>query len=68
MNRVSVTSSNIKSVGWENESMEVEFMNGAVYQYDGVPADVHQNLIEADSVGSFFHTEIKGNYAYRRVA
>ena len=36
MQRHSVSSSRIASVGWENNTMEVEFHNGVVYQYHGV--------------------------------
>lgn len=39
MNRNPVSSSNVKSVGYDSESsrLEVEFHHGGIYQYYGVP-------------------------------
>ena len=33
MNRIPVSSSRISSVGWENNTLEVQFKDGAIYQY-----------------------------------
>jgi hypothetical protein len=64
MNRTQVTSSNIRSVGYDADKrlLEIEFNSGAVYQYDEVPLEVHQGLMAAPSVGSFFASEIKPHY------
>ena len=47
MERISVSSSNIASVGWEDGILEVEFTNGGVYQYQGVPEDIYAGLMAA---------------------
>lgn len=69
MNRAPVTSSTIASVGYDQASstLEVEFINGRVYQYFDVPSVVHNALVSADSVGTYFNQEIKGVYRYARV-
>lgn len=70
MNRVSVSSSNLASVGYDPGSMtlEIEFLNGGVYQYFNVPAHVHRGLMAAGSHGSFFDAHIKkAGYLYRKV-
>lgn len=36
MERQLVSSSRIRSVGWENNVLEVEFHNGSIYQYFNV--------------------------------
>ncbi|MGB2754691.1 MAG: KTSC domain-containing protein [Phycisphaerae bacterium] len=61
MDRVRVQSSNIASVGYDPETstLEIEFVNANVYQYFGVPADVHEGLMVAGSKGSYFHHHIK---------
>ena len=43
MIRQPVTSSNLRTVGYDpiTRTLEIEFQDGAVYQYDGVPPDVH---------------------------
>ena len=68
MNRVSVRSSNLQSVGYDADSLtlEIEFDNG-VYQYSGVPEAVHRGLINASSAGRFFHRNIKGKYTCVKV-
>jgi hypothetical protein len=51
MQRRSVTSSNVASVGWEEETLEVEFVSGHVYLYHEVPEGEYQALLGADSIG-----------------
>ena len=67
MERQAVTSSNVASVGYdaETETLEVEFNNGSVYQYLGVPVIVHAELITASSIGRYLNTFVKGTYAYQ---
>lgn len=48
-------------------SLYVEFTSGEIYSYAEVPAGVHGELVDADSVGSFLNREIKGTYAATRV-
>ena len=69
MDRVSVTSSNVVSVGYYESTLtlEVEFTGGAVYQYSGVPPDAHAGLMAADSPGKYLFAKIKGTYSYKRV-
>jgi hypothetical protein len=69
MEREPVTSSNISSVGYEPASqvLEVEFTNGSVYSYEGVPPEVHRGLVDAPSVGSAFHSMIRDQYTYTKM-
>lgn len=62
MNRHSVSSSDIRSVGYENNTLEIEFNRGGIYQYHGVPYDRYSDLINAGSVGKYFHNFIKPFY------
>lgn len=61
MNRDRVKSSNINSVGYDQEQsiLEVEFKSGAVYQYEGVTAEQHSDMLAAESVGKYFNTHIR---------
>ena len=52
MNRKSVSSSRISSVGWENNILEVEFKNGKIYQYFDVSNNEYQNFLNSPSLGS----------------
>jgi hypothetical protein len=58
MERKSVTSSNIKSIGHEGNILEVEFKNGKLYQYKGVSAEEHAAIHKAESIGSHIHKHI----------
>jgi hypothetical protein len=66
MERVSVSSSNIASVGHDESSqvLEVEFLDGAVYEYYDVPAHVYQELITASSVGRYHAQRVKNVYGF----
>lgn len=64
-NGIDFTSSNIDVLGYdrETETLYVEFHSGAtVYSYAGVKESTYDMLINADSVGSFYATYIKGTY------
>lgn len=68
MERVSVSSSNIASVGHDDSSqtLEVEFLDGAIYEYYEVPENVFQELVAASSVGRYFAQQIKNVYSFSR--
>lgn len=71
MDRIPVSSSNVVSVGYdENRSMlEVEFKSGSVYQYLGVPSQHFHALIGGSvSAGGYLNTEIKPYYRCEQVA
>ncbi len=67
MNRQSVSSSNLRSVGHDGSTLEVEFRNGSVYQYSGVPKSVSRALLSAGSKGGYFNDYIRDRYPTRRI-
>lgn len=69
MIRVPVNSSNIDSIGYDEDKMvlEIAFKGGGIYRYYNVPEIVHIGLMEAPSHGKYFHSEIKGEYTYERI-
>ena len=66
MEREQVSSSNVKSIGYDiNTSiLEVEFKNGRVYQYFNVPINVYNAIINASSIGKYLNSNIVGVYKY----
>ena len=48
--------------------LQLEFCRRAIYQYFGVPAAVHAQLLGARSKGGYFNRAIRGHFPYRRVA
>jgi hypothetical protein len=69
MMRQDVVSSELRSVGHDEESLllEVEFNSGGVYRYFGVPRDLYLNLMAAESKGRFFNEWIRERHYYQRV-
>ena len=67
MQRQSVSSSNIKSIWYQEWILEIEFHSGWVYQYSWVPESIYLSLISASSIGSYFASNIKDNYICREV-
>jgi hypothetical protein len=69
MQRINVSSSNISSIGYEPESqvLEIEFHDGSIYQYDGVPQSVYEGLMNASSHGQYLHQHIKDRYPHRKI-
>jgi hypothetical protein len=60
MDRQAVTSSTIKSIGYENGEMHIEFSNGRVYSYTGPQVESHYNqLISAQSIGKHFGAHVR---------
>ena len=69
MIRQSVSSSNLRSVGYDANELvlEIEFRESGIYQYFSVPEPVFKGLITADSIGSFFNKNIKEKYRFIKV-
>jgi hypothetical protein len=50
----------MKSVGFENGVMEIEFPTGGIYTYHGPKVEGHyKGLMAADSKGSYFNKHIR---------
>lgn len=64
MNRTSVNSSNIASIGYDqsNSILEIEFNNTRIYHYYNVPMSEYKNLMSASSHGRYLAQNIIDNY------
>lgn len=56
-----VSSSHLRSVGYDENIriLEVEFTDHSVYQYHGVPKEIHRGLMTAPSHGKYFDLFVK---------
>ncbi len=70
MDRQSVPSREIAIIGYEAETqtLEVTFRKGGVYHYFKVPSEVHESLMKASSIGTFFAEEVKDRYSYQKIS
>ena len=68
MERESVISSNVLSIGYDNdiETLEAEFNNG-IYQYYNVPCPIYEQLMTAESKGKFLSAYVKPAYPCAKV-
>lgn len=64
-----VSSSQVESVAYkaETQTLQVQFKRGGLYEYYGVPQDVHAALMASDSLGKFVAQNIKSRYRFKRV-
>lgn len=69
MIRQSVSSSNIRSIGYDSkfQTLEIEFHSGGIYQYFNVPESIYNALMAASSHGSYFHRHIKNRYRCTKI-
>lgn len=51
----------------EKKVMFVTFKTGKTYSYDEVPAEVYEKSLQAESIGKFLNTDIKGKYSYKAI-
>lgn len=64
-----VNSSMAKAIGYDraDQTLQVEFNNGSIYEYVGVEQETWESLQTADSTGKFYNSQIKGKYQCDRV-
>lgn len=71
VDRIQVQSSNVASIGYDSSSstLEVEFLNGGIYQYFGVPDYIYEGLMNAASKGTYLNQNvIRAGYSYSRIS
>lgn len=65
-----VKSSNILQIGYNFSlsELKVKFKGGSIYLYSNVPVNVFLNFTKADSIGKYFHANIKMvDYKYKKL-
>lgn len=70
MRRRAVNSSALQSIGYDAEKhiLELEFRdNGEVWQYFNFKPAAYRKFVNAESLGNFFATRIKGKYDEEKV-
>ena len=67
MRVATVESTTLATVTYDEaqELLQLEFCSRAIYLYFGVPAAVHEALLDAPSKGRYFNRTIRGRFPYR---
>ena len=70
MNRTPVSSSNLRSIGYDpnTRTLEIEFHDGGIYQYFEVPTEIHDALMSASSHGKYFAANIKNSFGWQKIS
>lgn len=66
----SFTNSSQVSAIWYREDqkeLEVLFTSGGRYIYLEVPKEIWDRAIQAESIGKFLNTEVKGKFLYKKI-
>jgi hypothetical protein len=66
VDRISVSSSKVNSVGYdpENQVLEIEFNNGSIHHYHSVSVHIYNDLLNANSVGRYLNQYVRNSYSY----
>lgn len=67
MQKYKLKAVNIKSIGYESNTLFIEFINGATFSYYGVPYSEFTNFLNASSPDSYFKNNIKNSYSHIRI-
>ena len=59
-----VTSSQIKSIGYDSGTLYIEFLKGSVYTYSDVPKLCFKLMLKVENPGKYFSEYIKGKYDF----
>lgn len=63
-------STQITMIGYEatEQTLTVTFKSGSTYEYYEVPTQIAHAFLQAESVGSFFHRNIRSKpYRYKKI-
>ena len=64
-----IQSSNIAALDYAKDgTLTVTFKSGGTWEYLGVPATVYLAMLQAPSVGSYFHHNVRSRYVSRKVS
>ena len=63
-------SSNIQQVSYDpaTQRMTIAFTTGGTYEYSGVQPDKFLAMQSAESVGGYFHRQVKGRHQHTKIA
>lgn len=70
MTEVTITRSGmVNTIKYDEDTkvLTLTFNSGGTYEYKDVPEEVFKDMLAAESVGKYFHSNIKGKYETEKV-
>lgn len=71
MEMILVNSSNVESIGYDADSatLRIVYVKGGIYEYQGVPMEEYEGLMNAASKGEYVNQIIKkGGYPFSKLS
>jgi hypothetical protein len=66
MEKQTLESTVVRAAGYTHV-LEIEFLNGRIYQYFEVPKTIYTEFLDSDSKGRYFNAHIRGKFPYREI-
>lgn len=63
-----VTNSRIIGFQYKGQTLEISFLDGASYEYYGMPRSIYQKLVNSSTPDRFARRHIYHSYTYRKVS
>lgn len=69
MSRKPLKSSKLRAAGYDERRrvLEIEFVNGDVFEYAGVSPEIYRQLMQSPSPNSFFEDKIDEIFSSKRI-
>jgi KTSC domain len=66
---VAIESSSLAKVAYHRQQtiLQVDFRDGTIYHYLGVPIQTYRDLLQADSKGAYFNHYIRSHFLHVRL-
>lgn len=70
MDMYRIHSSHLAQAGYDpfSELLRIEFTDGLVYDYRGVPEHIFRGLMASDSAGEYHYRRIRDVYPYTKIS
>jgi hypothetical protein len=69
LDRQPVKSRILRSLAYDEstKTLEIEFQNGLVYQYTGVPPKIYADLMHSGEIGKYFSEKVRPKFQSKQV-
>jgi hypothetical protein len=66
---ITVNSTTLAAIAYDPalQALHIRFRTSALYCYFGVPRNVYEGLLAADSKGNYFNRYIRGQFPFRKL-
>ena len=63
-----ITSSRIRDYQYKSQTLQINFLNGSVYEYFDIPKNIYNKFLNAETPDRFARRHIYHSFVYRKVS